>query len=239
VTDWPVGKQQPPAGDGTEVGEVLGAPRPWRDGSDPIHYPGTHPLGTEEEFERGLKTGPLVYANTCDVFNTLTYGAGVLSWLGLWPFFIDPGGPMQGFMPCEGIEAVVRSVFQGRLIRDTFRLHLVDISVGPVGEHTVYADVPQPTDPSYHPIDIPWAQLQIIEYDVPVNCYWYAARDIVYFHFTNEAFVRGAFVSCELDPGVRRILCYADTNPPIHVPNTGGDLGITITALSFLSPANP
>jgi hypothetical protein len=235
-TDWPDGKQQPPAGDGTEVGEVLGAPRPWRDGSDPIHYPGTHVLGTAQQFAKGIDP-PLVYANVCDTISALVPGDTRLRWVFFNDFFVDPGGDMFGFSPCEGLEAMVRSIFQGRIIKDSFKLRLIDASTttGPITSDTVYADINQPTDPSYAPIALPAAGFGIQENIVPLECFWFADHDVRYFVFTNEAFIRGAFITLELDPGVERIGWIADVNPPLHVPDTGGHLGIGVRGLSYLS----
>lgn len=238
-TDWPEGKSNPPGGSGTEVGEVLGAPRRWRNGSDPIQYPGTRPLGTADEFARGLDKPPLVYENVCDLLNPSMDLSATWRWVFFNDFFIDEGGPLTGAFVCEGLEAVVRCVFQGRQIKDTLKLGLIDVSTGPLGNHTVYADLVQPSDPAYALIAIPAGQIGVKEYNIPVECYWYADADIRYFTFTEEAYIRGAFVTCELEPGVKRLLAYGTTNPPIHVPDTGGHLGIAIEGLIFLSPDNP
>lgn len=238
-TDWPQGKDKPPGGDGTELGEVLGAARPWRNGSDPIHYPGTHPLGTAEQFANGLTDPPLVYENVCDLLNPSVDLSATWRWVFFNDFFVDDGEPMVGAFLCEGLEAVVRCVFQGRIIKDTFKMGLIDVATGPIGNHTVYADIVQPTDPAYHLVAVPAAQLNVREYNIPVECYWYADADVRYFDFTAEAYIRGAFLTCELQPGVPRLLAYGATNPPIHVPDTGGHLGISIEGLIFLSPDNP
>jgi hypothetical protein len=204
-----------------------------------VHYPGTHPLGTEDQFARGLEAPPLVYSDTCRLLNSLTFSALSCTWLGIFSGFIDPGGPLGNIQPCEGLEGVVRSIFEGRIIKDSFELRLFDATTGSIGEHTVYADLVQPSDPGYAPIRLAGNTFAIQEYDFPTNCYWYASHDVAYFHFQLEAFIRGCFISYELQPGVKRIFAMADTNPPIHVPPTGGDLGITVSSLSFLSPGFP
>jgi hypothetical protein len=233
TTIWPAGKENPPSGNGTEVGEVIGAPRPWRNGSDPVHYPGLHPVGTPEEFARGLKQPPLEYEDVCRSVSGLIYTPGWLRWLTTWGDSGDSGGPLTGFMPCEGLEAVARCFFQGRDVHGTFRLRLATVATGVVGPFTVYGDIIQPTDPAYDAIALPAGSLAVSEYTDAGDCYWFGSHDIVYFHFTAEAFIRDAFVTCELTPGTERLLWYMSLATVLHVPNTGGDLGITLLGLSF------
>jgi hypothetical protein len=233
ATDYPAGKTNPPDGDLTTLGEIIGAPRPWRDGSDPIHYPGTHPLGTPEQYTNGVKQLPFVYENVCDNVSGLIYTPGWLRWWTTWGDTGDSGGPLTGFMPCEGLEAVARCFFQGRDVHTTFRLRLATVATGVVGPFTTYGDIIQPTDPAYNAIAMPAGSLAVAEYTDAGDCYWFASHNIVYFHFTEEAFIRDAFVTCELTPGTERLLWYMTLANVLHVPNTGGDLGITLLGLSF------
>jgi hypothetical protein len=63
-TNYPRGKRFPPAAD-VVPGEVLGAPRPWRNGSNFAFLPGEHWQGDPEEFLRGMLFREPRYLDTC------------------------------------------------------------------------------------------------------------------------------------------------------------------------------